>query len=200
MRTPVAFTFILFLFIACNNSTEEKVTDPSRQRTNDSTIVSAPSGSLSNNELINTYSLAIAEFITAAQQNNKSAFDTLFFGKLYDFPDIVLPKVIKGVKISLLTTEEVTAHRSLYKRSSPYINLVGWIDTAKAEFIFVTFFPSFQHQYDGFINFKYAVKQKGFELDTIKFENYLYNKKGDLERIMIYKNGKHSGDKPIPKN
>ena len=125
-------------------------------------------------DLTKNYSLAIADFIKAANNKNKSNFDTLFFGKRVnekrdDFPDIKLPKTIENVEI-IVITPEVGARKQKEKKSRVYINLMGWVNKENADFIFVVFSNGFVHQYDYFINYEYNVKRKEFELKKLEFK------------------------------
>jgi len=128
--------------------------------------------------LTKIYSQAIADFIKAVKDKHKTRFDTLYFGKhVYgqpdDFPDIELPKTIENTQIRLISPEKGLKMQRA-RKSLVYINMVGWVEPEKAEFIFVTFSNGCEHQYDCFINFKYNVKQKEFEPGQIRFEYFLY--------------------------
>lgn len=126
------------------------------------------------------YAQAIADFIKSANKKNKTAFDTLFFGKHKngepdDFPDIELPKTIEKTQIRLIKPE-VGTKKQKENNSSIYINLIGWINKYKAEFIFVIFSNGFAHQYDYHINYNYNSKLKVFELDKLEFKEPPFNK------------------------
>jgi hypothetical protein len=128
--------------------------------------------------LTKIYSRAIADFIKAVNQKHKTSFDTLYFGKhVYgqpdDFPDIELPITIENTRIVLISPEEGVKKQKA-RKSSVYINLVGWVEKEKAEFIFVTFSKGYEHQYDCFINYKFDPGTKKFNLDQLRFEYYLY--------------------------
>ena len=61
-------------------------------------------------ELTKIYSKAIAEYIRAVYKNDKTVFDTLFFGKhVYgqaeDFRDIELPGTIENTRIKLVSPQ-----------------------------------------------------------------------------------------------
>ena len=134
----------------------------------------------SKDELAKIYAQSIAEYIKAVNKEYKIGFDTLFFGKhVYgqpdDFPDIELPETIEGTQIRLITPE-VGLQKQKERKSLFYINLIGWVDAEKAEFIFVTFSNGSEHQYDCFIHYTVNPKLRGFELDHVRFENYLYKK------------------------
>jgi hypothetical protein len=131
-------------------------------------------------DLATTYSQAIGDYIKAVRSEHKTSFDTLFFGKhVYnqpdDFPDIELPETIENTHIRLLSPE-VGLKKQKERRSLVYINMIGWVNKEKAEFIFVTFSNGCEHQYDCFINYKYDVNQKGFRLEQIRFEYAHYKK------------------------
>lgn len=145
------------------------------------------------------YTQAIAEFIKAAYKKDKTTFDTLYFGKhVYgqpdDFPDIELPETIENTQIRLVTTE-VGYKKQLGSKSLFYVNMMGWVDIKKAEFVIVVFSNGAEHQFDYFIDFTYNTERKEFELETIQFENYLNSKEEKPKRITIYKGGKYTGDK-----
>jgi len=155
----------------------------------------ADTSAAQKDEQTKIYSHAIAEYINAVYQKDKTELDTLFLGKHADFPNINLPASIANTRIMLLTTEE--AEKREYFKTSVYINLFGWVRENKAEFIFVTFYPKFQHKYDCFIDYNYNTERKEFELEKLRFENYIFSSEGKLERIAIYKDGKYVGDKPL---
>ena len=124
--------------------------------------------------MTNIYAQAIGDFIVAANKRSIVRFDTLFIGKRAygqedDFPDIKLPESIEHTRIFLLSPE--LAERKMKERPSrTYINLIGWIEEEKAEFIFIVFSNGFAHQYDYNIDYTYNVKQKKFELKNIQFK------------------------------
>ena len=129
-------------------------------------------------DLTKIYSQAIAEFIKAVNNKHKTSFDTLYFGKhVYgqpdDFPDIELPGKIENTQIRLVTPEAGLKMQK-QRKSLVYINLMGWVDKEKGEFIFVTFSNGCEHQYDCFINFKYGPTQRKFDLEEVRFEYFLY--------------------------
>lgn len=126
----------------------------------------------SKNDLTKIYTRAIADFIKSANKKNKTNFDTLFFGKRKngqadDFPDIELAKTIENTHIRLITPEEGAKKQNEIK-SRIYINLMGWVKTENAEFIFVVFSKGFAHQYDYHLNYTYNKKAKVFELSKLE--------------------------------
>ncbi len=127
-------------------------------------------------DLTQSYTQAISGFIKAVNNKHKTTFDTLFFGKhVYkqsdDFPDIVLPETIENTHIRLITPE--AGEKSQKERSSRvYINLVGWVEKEKAEFIFVVFTNGFEHQYNCTINYRYDPKLKAYRQEKVKFEDF----------------------------
>ena len=130
--------------------------------------------SLSKSELKSIYTQAIGDFIKAANEKNKTGFDTLFFGKRIfnqsdDFPDITLPKTIENTPVRLISTES-GAKKQKENLESIYINLIGFVDKASANFTFVIFSNGFKHQYDYVIDYTYNAKLKKFELKNIEFK------------------------------
>ena len=190
---------------AClNNKGEKSLTDksiddsssPASQPTN-----SAVTDSLNQqiDKLKNYYTQAIAEFIKAAYNKDKTTFDTLYFikhvyGQPDDFPDIDLPETIEKTQIRLIDPE-VGQKMGAERKSLVYVNMMGWIDNDKAEFIFVIFKNGGEHQYDYYINFDIKPLTNYLELDKIEFENYLHLEKQKPKRITIYADGKYVGDK-----
>ena len=154
---------------------------------------------LPKHELTKIYTQAISEFIKAAHTKDKTTFDTLYFGKhIYgqpdDFPDIELPETIEETHIRLVAPE-VGQKKQLARKSLAYVNMMGWTDKDNAEFIFVVFTNSTEHQYDYFINFNYNSSTDKFELNNIAFENYIHLNGRKPERTTIYKDGKYVEDK-----
>lgn len=126
------------------------------------------------------YTQAIGDFIKAANTRNKTNFDTLFLGKRAnrqpdDFPDIQLPATIEGTKIILIAPDAgVKLQRERKQRT--YINLMGWVEDTKAEFIFVVFSNGFSHQYDYHIHYTYNTAQKKFELSNLEYKGPPFDK------------------------
>lgn len=179
-----------------NETVSESSLHPS-QNTGSSKTDSLITGKL---ELAKIYTQAIAEYMGAVYKKENTNFDTLFFGKQSGFPDIDLPTTINGAKIHILNQEEVNNNKSIYNKSSPYINLIGFVENDTAEFIFVTFYPGFNHQYDCYINFRYNSEKKEFDLDKLRIEVLIRNKEGKVDHYAIYEDGKYVGDKPIEGN
>ena len=125
-------------------------------------------------DLAKIYSQAIGDFIKAANEKNKTNFDTLFFGKRRngqpdDFPEIDLPETIENTHIKLISPEVGTTKQK-ERPSRTYINMAGWVDNETAEFVFFVFSNGFAHQYDYTINYKYNAKRKEFELEKLHFK------------------------------
>jgi len=150
-------------------------------------------------DLTKIYTQAIAEFIKAAYKKDKTTFDTLFFGKhVYgqpdDFPDIVLPQMIENTQIRLISPEEGKIKQA-ERKSLVYINLIGWVDNDKAEFIFVVFSNGTEHQYDYYMTFTTNNDTHHFVLEKIEFENYLLLNGQKPKRLIIFKDGKYNMEK-----
>ncbi len=117
------------------------------------------------------YTQAITDFIKDANKKNKTPFDTLFFGNrknappdnFDDFPDITLPAVIEHTHILVISPEEGKIKQN-ERLSRIYINLLGWVDKGKAEFMFFVFSNGFAHQYNYAINYTYNSKTKAYEM------------------------------------
>jgi len=144
-------------------------------------------------KLTEIYTQAIAEFIKVAYKKNKTTFDTLYFGKRSfgqadDFPDITLPTTIENTHIRLVAPE-LGQIKQTQQKSLVYVNMMGWVDKVKADFIFVVFTNGGEHQYDYFINFINEASTGKFELDKIEFENYLNLKGQKPKRTIVYQDG-----------
>lgn len=131
-------------------------------------------------DLTKAYTQAISDFIKTANKKNKTAFDTLYFGKRKngqpdDFPDITLPKIIENTSIQLVSPE-IGAKKQKIKKSRVYINLIGWVEKDNIEFIFVVFSNGFAHQYDYHIHYSYNEKLKEFKLINIEFKGPPFGK------------------------
>lgn len=133
-------------------------------------------------ELQNIYTQAISDFIKATEQKNAKTFDTLFINKRKqndedDFPDIVLPNTISNTPIVL---DNFDVHLDLYRKLKHRMNLnmIGWVQQEKAEFMFVMFTNGFEHQYDYNIKYNHNKKTKKYEVASIKyFEQPSFQKK-----------------------
>lgn len=148
-------------------------------------------------ELAEIYSRAMEAYMAAVKTFNHTDFDTLFFGKQFDFPDMVLPETISGTRIRVLNQEEIDQYKTMYGERSPYINLIRFFEENKADFIFVTFYPEFNHQYDFYISFLYDSEKREFELNKSQLEVLMRNKEGKADHYAVYEDGKYVGDKPI---
>lgn len=190
--TNILSTIIIFICIyslaltACSNhaannpSVGKTLIDTSSTTLQRADPFSTDSKTVSKDELTKIYSQSIAQYIKAVNKEYKIDFDTLFFGKHRygqpeDFPDIELPETIEHTQIRLLSPE-VGLRKQKERKSLFYINLMGWVNNEKAEFIFVTFSNGSEHQFDCFINYKYNADLKEFELENARFENFLYKK------------------------
>lgn len=119
---------------------------------------------------------AITEYIHAVKKEHATTYDTLYFGKHPDFPNISLPTKIENTTLLQIEFEEGMKKQKA-DSSMVYINLFGWAEKTKAEFIFVTFWDRCAHQFDYIINYKYDSTQKDFIIDNSRFDYFLYKKK-----------------------
>jgi hypothetical protein len=132
----------------------------------------------STSDIKTTYYQAIADFIKAVKEKHKTSFDTLYFGKhVYgqpdDFPDIELPKTIENTQIRLITPEHGLSKQKA-RKSLVYVNMIGWVEQKKSEFIFVIFSNGGEHQFDYFSNYIYDTERKSWKVEQDRFEYYLY--------------------------
>ncbi len=202
--TVLIWTLFLGLTACSNHSgdkplTDKIIVDSSSSASKQTNSATTDSLNMQKDELTKIYTQAIVAFIKAAYKKDKTTFDTLYFGKhVYgqpdDFPDIELPQTIEKTQIRIVAPEvgqkKQTEHKSLV-----YMNMMGWVDSEKAEFVLVVFTNGGEHQYDYFINFIPKNSTNIFELDKIEFENYLHLNGQNPKRTTIYKDGKYVGDK-----
>lgn len=201
--TVLMYTIFWGLTACSNHSGDKFLTDKiiadSSSRASQQTNTETTDGlAMQKAELAKIYTRAIAEFIKAANKKDKTTFDTLYFGKhVYgqpdDFPDIELPQTIEKTEIRLVAPE-VGQKKQTERKSLVYVNMIGWVDKEKAEFIFVVFTNGGEHQYDYFINFIARAPTNELELDEIAFENYLQLNGQKPKRMTIYKDGKYIAD------
>ena len=109
-------------------------------------------------DLTKIYIQAISDYITEVSKQNLLVLDTLYIGKRIngqpdDFPNISLPETINNIAIRLIKPEEGEKLQK-EKKSSIYLNLIGWVDPDKAEFIFVTFSNGFEHKFDCYLSYQ----------------------------------------------
>lgn len=164
-NTILQILILTMLLISCANingkdSNSGKLSaDTATVATHTTNQVMADSLIITKDELTKIYSKAIEDFIKAVYKNDGITFDTLYFGKREygfsdDFPDIALPKTIEKTEIRLVSPE-VGQTIQAKRKSLIYINMMGWIDAFKAEFILVIFSNGGEHQYDYFIKYSY---------------------------------------------
>jgi len=138
-------------------------------------IFGQSTSTLKKDALTKIYSQAISEYVKEIFKKDKLRYDTLFFGKNPEFPDIKLPAEIQNTKIVVLTQE--SADRKLkYKKSLVYINMIGWVNQKDAKFMLVTFFvdSGYRPQHNCEIDFNYNAEEKAYKLDRLEFK-YLYS-------------------------
>lgn len=188
--TMTVFIWTLLLSLsACTNPPSDLLP------TSNSAAVATDSMTLEKDELTKLYTQAIAEFIQAAHEYDNTTFDTLFFGKRAygqadDFPDIELPRTIEKTQIRLVDPE-LGQNMQQERKYLVYINMMGWIEKKRAEFMLVIFSKGAEHQYDYFIHFTSNSSKDKFELDKIEFENFVSNDDREPERVTIFNEGKY---------
>ncbi len=131
------------------------------------------------------YSLAIGEYIKTMKTKDKTGFDTLFFGKHEDFPDIQLPAVIENTKIIVLTNTEAEK-KYADRRSITFINMVADFKQDLGLFKLIVFKTEKEPEkinwwplYVYNVNFNYSLINKVFTKETSDFEYPYSNKYAD---------------------
>ncbi len=207
-KSLIKFLGLTVFIASCSANVTEKAdtiktgSDSAMTKNQFSDSIAVDSNQVNKSVLTSIYIKAIQDYIDAIHQKDKTVFDTLFFikrknGQADDFPDIQLPLSVKQTKLLQFTKQQADHHKQLYCKSSPCINLIGGVEKNKAEFIFVTFYPGYNHQYDCYINYKFNSTKKDYDLEKLTIEVLIYDKKEKPDHFAIYQNGKHIGDKPI---
>ncbi len=114
------------------------------------------------------YTRAISEYIDAMYKPGVTRPDTLFIGRNVDMPRIQLPRTINGLNILMLTSEEGERKLS-YRKTLIYLNVVGWIDPQKSEFIIVAF-NAFKPQHNCNMHFSHTPVGDNIKLDSLSFQ------------------------------
>lgn len=131
------------------------------------------------------YTLAIGEYIKTIKTTNKTSFDTLFFGKHEDFPNLTLPTEIENTKIILLTNADAEK-KYANRRSITYINMVADFTKDVSLFKLIVFktekvpekinwWPLYVYNVD----FNYSLETKVFTKEKSDFEYPYSNKYAD---------------------
>ncbi len=128
------------------------------------------------------YTLAIGEYIKTIKAKDKTSFDTLFFGKHEDFPDITIPTEIENTKIIVLSNTEAE-NKYASSRSITFINMVDDFKKEVCLFKLVIFKTekvpekiNWWPLYDYNVNFNYSLDTKVFTKEKSDFE-YPYSNK-----------------------
>lgn len=174
MKTILLLTLTLLLYGACDAPPSETKLESTRPDTPSDSILfnlADPDSSMFPKAVVTeAYCRAIAEYAKAAYSDGKSIPDTLFIGTTgvgFQFPSIELPATISGVNVRLLSSDEAE-RLHLERKSYVFLNMVGWMEGDKAEFIIVTFFAGGKPQHDCHLHFVRSGKGE-FELDSLRF-------------------------------
>lgn len=184
LRTLIfAFSWTV-VFYSCNSS----------NHSNSSKVENLPTfdaQTLTTNQT-EAYTKAIETFIKAAKQFKNQQFDTIYISKRKfnqedDFPDIELPTIIEHTPIKLV---DPSFGRKLLKANSIFVNLIGWIDSSSAQFIFVGFKGNYLHIFDYTLNYEASKSSKSLELQSILFKKYPTPSPEILDTLYINSNTK----------
>jgi hypothetical protein len=210
MPQPLSTLVILISYVllsACSGiesrQNQSNETKPVLPESDTSNLVAFDSAQLSKRELTTLYMKAIGDFMQMIYQKDSLVFDTLFlgerkFGTEDDFPDISLPERIGNTNMAMVSIGEAHgAKKRVFKKTSPFINLMGWVNKTNAEFIFITFYPEFIHQYDAYLNYTLHPTKKEFELKEERLEVLKTGEGNKTSHYAIYKKGIYIGDKAI---
>src|SRR5262245_57615851 len=89
-------------------------------------LLSSSLPSPTKNEMAQQYAHAISDYIKAVYKEHKLSFDTLYFIKHVDFPDIQLPPAIGNTRIRLLSFEESMSLQKV-RTAAFFINMIAWL-------------------------------------------------------------------------
>ncbi|MCD6010805.1 MAG: hypothetical protein K0Q79_667 [Flavipsychrobacter sp.] len=173
MKIPLLYIFTAILVWSCNAPAADTKKGPAITGSHAGTVqaVAQPQNSSVQEGEAQAYTKAIAEYIKEVYTKGKQLPDTLFIGRNIDFPDITLPATIEQARIVLLTSEEAQ-QKLAYRKTLVYLNVMGWIEKDKAEFLIVRF-NEFKPQHNCHIYFE---RSEGMlVLDSLGF-NYPYGK------------------------
>lgn len=120
------------------------------------------------------YAQAVKDYILATESRNNIVFDTLFIAKRKngqpdDFPDITLPETIQNTHIILIEPERYEK-RVKTNKSGNYLNMMGWVNEQKAEFVFVLFKNGFSPAFTCSSEYSYSKKEKRFLMKKLEFK------------------------------
>jgi hypothetical protein len=164
-----------FLVYSCGTSNANSSEAAEKKIITDSASLSLKTDTvISKAELTAAYVSAITEYVKAAYKNDKSVFDTLFINKRPDFPQMSLPAVIEKAAIVLIQHEECLK-RLKYRESLVLLNVIGWVEKEKSEFIIVTFRECGKPQHNCHLYFSNPGGMNRPGLDSLRFE-YQYGK------------------------
>lgn len=182
---PFFYSLFFFVLLSCHQERDKYSVENIQSDTSDLTSQTEETNStpdVNKDDLTNKYTQAIAEYMKACNDQNKTDFDTLYIGIHADFPNIELPKKIENT-ILIPVIPEQDKERLSPHRKSIYLNIFGWIETETSEFIIVTFkiekkenIFSYIPQHDCKLNFRVDSNTNTMKLAEMKFE-YPYPKK-----------------------
>lgn len=152
-------------------------------------------------ELSVRYCTAITDFLDAVRSFDHTVYDTLYIiarknGQPDDFPDIDLPATIRSTVLVLDTGQTAHVNARASGKLCPALNLVGWVDPDRAEFIFVVFYPGLLHQFDCRLEYSSKKKNQANVLKCVTMERLVRDAKGRPDHIAVYKDGRFIGNKP----
>ncbi len=119
------------------------------------------------------YTQALKEFLTVTHKRDASVFDTLLVGRHPDFPAISLPARIGNTTILLCTTQQADSIRKQNEKLV-FVNIVGTVTADDSQFLFVTFYPGYIHQYDCTIDLTRNPHTHAYQTTNVDFKNFAY--------------------------
>lgn len=157
----------------------------------------------SRSAVANKYYGAIEVFLSKAFQDSIKLPDSLFVSIPEELDTNVISElkgnlIINKVPVKILNPLQAVKYSNSISHKKLFINLISWKEKECQEFIAVAFGKDMRHYFDCFFclqssNNKYLLSASGFKL-----EKYIYDSKGQLIKIDVYKNGKFFQNKPLP--
>ena len=125
-----------------------------------------------------SYVAAIRDYIDTMFRTCKP--DTIFINSENGTPAVVFPDQIDTVVIAMRRMDEIEA-LAKRRRTTVSLNMVGWPDTLKAEFILVTFFDYGRPQHN--MHLFYSCANGNFTRDSLRIE-YQYQNTIPLDQYL----------------
>lgn len=199
------YSFLLgILFCSClpNETANSKNTNSSDSTSINLKTDSSISSIIDSSFVQQLYVNSIKDYIKGVNTQYAISLEQLYFinrrnGQPDDFPLIKLPNEIDGVKIFLISQDESEKNKHNYSNLSLCINMIGDLSEKNAEFVFITFFKEFKHQFDMYLNYDIEDTLISIKPTSMRIEELVYSNTGKAIHYTIFKDGKLVGNRPV---